>query len=105
MPYRLTKRKKSMRLDKGEGKKKGRGQAFCSFDLSCSILEKDNFINNVYLVLCYKIAFFLNFVSIYFKMLAVLLVSDQFINIRSQMARFKPTALKSLITVYLQSMP
>ena len=25
--------------------------SFCSFDLSCPILEKDNFIENVYLVL------------------------------------------------------
>ena len=26
---------------------------FVSFDLSCSILEKDNFIKNVYIVLSY----------------------------------------------------
>ena len=40
---------------------------FCSFDSSCRILEKDNFIKkNVYcIVLAYKIAFFLTlFVSI-----------------------------------------
>ena len=35
---------------------------FCSFDLSWSILEKDNFINNLYIVLSYYIVFFFNLV-------------------------------------------
>ena len=37
---------------------------FCTFDLSCSILKKDNCIENVYIVLSYEIAFLFNLVLI-----------------------------------------
>ena len=56
---------------------------FCSFDLSCPTLEKDNFIKNVlYCIVLFNRVFFLTwFVSIYFRMLllAVLLVLGLFI--------------------------
>ena len=40
---------------------------FCSFHLSCPILEKDNFIKYLYIVLSCLIAFFFNLVCLKFN--------------------------------------
>ena len=63
---------------------------FCSFDFSCPIFEKDHFIENLYIVL---------FVSIWFRMPAVLFVLGLFFII---IIIFIPWNGLNHIQIYLQ---